>query len=392
MPVPEPPTAEQLSGPQAHTVLAQLRATRPVAWVPDLDGWLVTRHDLALAVMRDSAAFTVDDPRFSTARIVGPSMLSLDGAEHRRHRSPFVAPFLGRTVEARFAAETATLADDLLAPHLPRGSADLLRVLAGPLSVGVVAGALGLRRVEAQTVLGWYREIVAAVSELSLAGPGPESSERGVPDAAVRAVGSLAARLHETLAADAESVLRDATRTLDEAEIVANAAVMMFGGIETTEAMIATAILHTLQQPDLADLLRRDPARTADVVEESVRLEPAAAVVDRYATRAIELGGSRIAAGDLVRVSLAAANRDPAVFVDPDRFDPDRPNLHAQLAFARGPHACLAMDLARLETRTALDTVLRLLPELRLGGPVEVHGLVFRKPRGLPVAWTPPPA
>jgi cytochrome P450 len=76
-----------------HPVLARLRETEPVSWVPVLNGWLVTRWDLAAAVMRDSATFTVDDPRFSTARIVGPSMLSLDGPGHDRHRRPFGTPF-----------------------------------------------------------------------------------------------------------------------------------------------------------------------------------------------------------------------------------------------------------------------------------------------------------
>ena len=71
-----------------HPWLARLRDAEPVSWLPALTGWLVTRHDLAVAVMRDSAAFTVDDPRFSTARVVGPSMLSLDGAAHGRHRAP----------------------------------------------------------------------------------------------------------------------------------------------------------------------------------------------------------------------------------------------------------------------------------------------------------------
>ena len=81
-----------------HPWLARLRDTEPVSWLPALNGWLVTRHDLAVTVMRDSAAFTVDDPRFSRRRVVGPSMLSLDGAEHGRHRAPFhpwVQPWRG---------------------------------------------------------------------------------------------------------------------------------------------------------------------------------------------------------------------------------------------------------------------------------------------------------
>ena len=83
-------TLEKLSG-DPHAALARLRAGEPVSWVPCLDGWLVTRHDLASGVMGDSATFTVDDPRFSTAQVIGPSMLSLDGQEHTRHRAPFIA-------------------------------------------------------------------------------------------------------------------------------------------------------------------------------------------------------------------------------------------------------------------------------------------------------------
>ena len=90
-----------------HPVLATLRAREPVSWIAALDGWLVTRYDLALEVMRDAERFTVDDPRFSTARVIGPSMLSLDHGEHARHRTPFVTPFRARAVHERFDASTA---------------------------------------------------------------------------------------------------------------------------------------------------------------------------------------------------------------------------------------------------------------------------------------------
>ncbi|MGB9185167.1 MAG: hypothetical protein WCB67_13985, partial [Solirubrobacteraceae bacterium] len=87
-----------------HPVLARLREHEPVSWLPDLDGWLVTRHDLVLAALRDPATFTVDDPGFTTARVIGPSMLSLDGPAHLRHRAPFLAPFRPGAVRERFAA------------------------------------------------------------------------------------------------------------------------------------------------------------------------------------------------------------------------------------------------------------------------------------------------
>ncbi|HEX6944591.1 MAG TPA: cytochrome P450, partial [Casimicrobiaceae bacterium] len=111
--------------------------------------------------------------------------------------------------------------------------------------------------------------------------------------------------------------------------------------------------------------------------------------VDRYATADIELGGAQIAAGDLVRISITAANRDPATFPEPDRFDPSRENVRRHLAFAGGPHVCVGMHLARLEAHTALELLLERLPRLRLdpARPAEVRGLVFRKPPELRVVF-----
>src|SRR5215211_7973547 len=98
-----------------HPVLARLRDHEPVSWLPALGGWLITRRDLALAAMRDAATFTVEDPRFSTGQVVGPSMLTLEGAEHKRHRDPFARPFRLDAVQERFAAlvrlETEQLID-----------------------------------------------------------------------------------------------------------------------------------------------------------------------------------------------------------------------------------------------------------------------------------------
>jgi cytochrome P450 len=163
----------------------------------------------------------------------------------------------------------------------------------------------------------------------------------------------------------------------------------MFGGIETTEGMIANAAWHLLSHPSQLDLVRADPGLLPQAIEESLRLEPAAAVVDRYATHDAELGGAAVSRGDLVSVSVAGAGRDPAAFPDPDRFDVRRGNAGQNLAFARGPHFCLGVHLARLEARAALSAVLRHLPGLRLDPdhPVAPRGLVFRKPPALPVLW-----
>ena len=173
---------------------------------------------------------------------------------------------------------------------------------------------------------------------------------------------------------------------LTTAEIVANAAVLMFGGIETTEGMITNAVLHLLSNPSALDAVLADPALLTPAIEESVRLEPAAAIVDRYATADVKLGGAAVRAGDLVRVSISATGRDPAVFADPDRFDVHRQNAKAHLGFAHGPHFCFGAHLARLETHQALDRLLA-LPNLRLSAESSPVGLVFRKPAALDVEW-----
>jgi len=381
-----------------HRVLAQLRAAAPAAWVPVLGTWLVTGYDLAVAVLRDARTFTVDDPRFSTAQVVGPSMLSLDGVPHAHHRGPFNRPFRHDEVHARLAAFTRAETGRLVSAIEPLGAAELRRAVAGPLAAAVMAEVLGLGQVDPATILTWYDGIVAAVqAEGAAAGrgalpdTGADTGADGVTSVAAggtAAFGELAASLREVIARG-DSLLAEVTGPLAEQEAISNAAVLMFGGIETTEGMITNALLHVLSSPAQLALVLADPGLVPAAVEESLRLEPAAAVVDRYATAGTRLGGTAIQAGDQVTVSITGANRDPAVFAEPDVFDVRRANAARHLAFAHGPHFCLGAHLARLEAQVAVGTLLARLPRLRLdpGYPSAPRGLVFRKPPALRVQW-----
>ncbi len=375
-------TLEQLDA-DPYGPLARLRETEPVSWVPALGGWLVTRRDLCIEVMRNARLFTVDDPGFSTAQVVGPSMLSLDGDEHQRHRDPFARTFLGPEARPRFGERVGLAARRLVAALAPNGKAEIRRELAGPLAVNVVADALDLLETEPGVLLGWYDEIVAAVDRVS-AGKEIGSGARSAVDALGRHVAGTIQR--------GRGVLAEATVTLSHAEVASNAAVMMFGGIETSEGMTTSLFWHLLTNPDQMAALIADRSLATHAVEESLRLEPAAARVDRYATSDAELGGAMIERGDLVIVSLTAGNRDPATFPNPDRFDLSRPNSRSHLAFAQGPHACIGIHLARMETQAALEAVLDTWPGVRLD-PTSTppSGLVFRKPRSLPVRWDPRP-
>ena len=421
-----------------HPLLRRLRAREPVSWLPALGGWLVTSRAEALRVLRDSQTFTVDDPRFSTARVIGPSMLSLDGAEHKRHRDPFAEAFRRAEVQGRLERSVEAEAERLVSGFAAAGHAELRRSLAGPLAVSAVAEVLGLGQTDPATVLAWYDEIVGAVTALAGQSGAPEDpgadndgsaratagtsagagagtnagtdvgsgvgsgtgvgsgvgvgSDAGAGSPGARAFGMLSDRLHEVIArGPGGSLLADAAGTgrLRGSEVVSNAAVLMFGGIETTEGMICNAVWHLLGQAGPLREVTADPALAANAVEESLRLEPAAAVVDRYATAGVSLAGAAIQRGDLVTVSLAGAARDPAFFTEPDRFDVHRDNARNSLAFAHGPHFCIGAHLARLEARAALLALLRRLPGLRLdpARPSAPRGVVFRKPPALHVLW-----
>ena len=414
--------------------------------MPAIGGWLVTSYAAAVAVMRDPRAFTVDDPRFSTARVVGPSMLSLDGAAHARHRAPFFSAFHRGGAAARLGQFAETEAARLVAAIRLDGTAELRGTVTGPLAVAVVAEALGLGHLPPDTILSAYDRIVSGVTGLSgdqsaaAAGPPPDAAgafaelaadlraaigpSNGAPGNAApdnggpgnRGPGSTAAERppggrrvtaqdervtaqdgrvtaqDERVTAGGRTVLADAARfgDLTTAEVVSDAAVVMFGGIDTTDGMIANAVLHLLSDPGQLELVRVDPRLVPAAIEESLRLEPAAALVDRYATRDVMIGEARVRAGDRVSVSLAAANRDPEVFRDPDRFDIFRANAGRHLAFAYGPHFCVGAALARAETRAAVSALLT-LPRLRLdpARPAAPRGLVFRKPPALHVTWDP---
>lgn len=368
-----------------HPVLHRLRAAEPVSWLPVLQAWLVTKRAYAIEVMRDSKTYTVDHPGFSTARVVGPSMLSLDGPEHQRHRLPFEQPFRRRAVEARFNRSIADDINQLLDELVAQGRAELRRDYAGPIAVKTMISVLGLEETSIAAVLAWYDTIVEAVTQVTAGEP--------VSPAGRAAFAALRETLLPALKRQPDSSLLAAAgglaAGLSEEQIVSNAAVLLFGGIETTEGMITNALYFLLTNPPLLDQVRASPALLPIVIEESLRLEPAAAVVDRYATREVRLGMAHIQVGDLVQVSLAGANRDPDTFDLPDRFDPFRPNLSAHVTFAQGPHVCLGLHLARLEAQQAIAGLLTRLPNLQLAETeaAQPRGLIFRKPQALQVTW-----
>jgi cytochrome P450 len=260
-------------------------------------------------------------------------------------------------IEETAAELLASLRDDLRAEY------------AGPLAVRTVMRALGLEASDPATVLGWYDAFAEGMTEAALGREPPQRSR----DAFAAFRGTVEPHL--------------TGYDLPREELVSNAALIMFGGIETTESLILNALWLLLTRRDQLPLLRERPELLDNAIEESLRYEAAVASFERFATRDTVLDGVAIAARASVTVLAGAANRDPSFFPDPDRFDIARANARLHLAFAAGPHVCLGMHLARLEARIAVGRLLEAFPTIELDEQRSAppRGRVFRKPPSLVV-------
>lgn len=396
-------TSEMLAGDPTQ-VFHEVRSTCPIVWAPALEAWVVTGYAEAVAIMRDAEHFTVDDPRFTTSAVLGRSMLSLDGKEHRHHRTPFVEPFGRRAVNRNYDELVRFEANRLVAALAPAGRGELRGGIAAPMAARTIVEVLGLG-IDPTVVLDWYRHISDGVVDLSDQRPLSTSSRTAAADllaALVDAMGSAGAphdRHRSGDSVDHTLLTRIAESSELPSDVLApSAAVVLFGAIETSEGMIANVLWHLLTHPDRLIEVAVDRHLIGKAVEESMRLEPAAALLERYATSDVEIVATSasgadttltIGAGDPVMICLNAANRDPRQFPQPDRFDLHRPNAHRQLAFAQGPHACLGAHLARAEAAAVLNAVLDRLPGIALD-PVHTtppRGRVFRKPDRLTATW-----
>ena len=182
---------------------------------------------------------------------------------------------------------------------------------------------------------------------------------------------------HDAGASVTSQVANDAAAGLDDAEIAAQLRVIMFGAIETIQGSVMNTMLLLLRNPDELALVRADPALLAGAVDEALRLIPPVAFMERWTRAPVRIGEVAMGAGEFVGVSVIAANRDPAVFADPLRFDPPGNARHA-LSFSFGEHHCLGAHLARIETVAAVGQLLRALPDVALAAVDEPAGFAFR--------------
>jgi cytochrome P450 len=407
-PTPELFTWEFASNP--YPAYAWLREHAPVhrTKLPSgVEAWLVTRYADARQALADQRLsknpihHAEDAAGKSKTGIPGERsanlmthLLNIDPPDHTRLRRLVSKAFTPRRV-AEFAPRVQELTNHLVDQFAEKGSADLIHEFAFPLPIYAICDLLGVPREDQDDFRDWAGMMIRH-------GGGP----RGGVARSVRKIknylADLIRRKRANLGDDLISGLiraSDHGEHLTEDEAVAMCFVLLFAGFETTINLIGNGAYALLQNPDQKGLLQEnlmndDSALLETGVEKLLRYDgPVELATWRYATQPLQIGGQDIAIGDPVLVVLAAADRDPARFAEPDVLDLSRrDNQH--LGYGHGIHYCLGAPLARLEGQTALATLLTRLPDLRLAAdPADLRwrgGLIMRGLRTLPVRFTPP--
>jgi cytochrome P450 len=313
----------------------------------------------------------------------GMTMLGSDPPDHTRLRTLVSHAFTPRRITA-LEPRIRQIAEDLLDEVAPDGAFDLMPAFAEPLPVTIIAEMLGIPVADRKEFKRWSDAIVSFGGGTRGEGDGRSAMEELT--AYLRHQLDLRRSRPTDDLIGALMVAEEAGDRLSPEEALATCVLLLIAGNETTTNLIGNAVV-ALDEHELLPAVAADPGLIPGAVEETLRHQPPVLSIVRNTVREVTLGGATIPAGAFVFVVLAAANRDPAVFPEPERFDITRsPNRN--IAFGHGIHFCLGAPLARLEARAGLEVLLRRCPNLRRAdsGPVErLPQMILYGPKRLPV-------
>lgn len=358
-----------------YPLLKRLHAQAPVHEDTELKRFIVSSHDEVKAILRDADYWS--DPRKANPgtfsyEVLGasipadeePSMLLMDEPGHRRLRSLVSQSFTPRAVE-RWRPRTSEVVDRVLA-DLPTGEFDLIRDFAGPIPTIVIAELLGIESTHHAQFKAWSDEGVPAAFN-----PFPTPEQIEVRDAAMESLYRFfQAEITRRRSALGDDLISDMLRAeidgerLSEAEIIRQAILLLIAGNVTTTDLIGNGVKALLDHPAQWAALREDPSLIERAVEEMLRYDSPVVNSGRIPNRDVVIGGCPVAKGESLSTSLAAANRDPSVYANPDAFDIRREDVHHQ-SFGGGRHLCLGAHLARLEAQIAISSLIAQYPNLR---------------------------
>lgn len=373
-----------------YPIYARLRDEEPVAWVPAVRLWLVTRYDDVRTVCVEPERFTADTEPSTLNRTMGRNMLGSEGPDQRRIRAIVEPPFRPRDVEERTQGMIPKLAHELIDGFEARGECDLFREFADPMSVRSLRFMLGLDEVAWEDLLRWNEGLMPGLANFE-----GDPVKQAPADEASAALGEVIERVLDRLADEPDgSVLswmlhrEHEGERMSRDEIVANTKLMLSGGLQEPRDVIALVVIALGSQPEQLEAVRADRSLVKPAVEEALRWAGPVGTATRQTTAPTELAGTELPKDAVLGAVLSSANRDPRRFTDPDRFDVHRKE-GAHLAFALGNHFCLGAWFGRHLARVSLEILLDRLTNLRPDPdrPPTLNGWEFRAPDSTWVRW-----
>ncbi|TDJ06185.1 MAG: cytochrome P450 [Deltaproteobacteria bacterium] len=346
--------------------------------------FVAVTHEAVSHVLRDAATFSSSGYEQIMGIVMGHSILEMDEPEHSRYRGLIQQAFT-RKIQARWETELVhPIVHKLIDDFADRGRADLVRELTFPFPVNVIAGMLGLPHEDLPQFHRWAVELISVGHDW----------ERGLAASKKLAeyFGGILAERREQPREDLISLLAqvelDGHRLTDD-DIFAFLRLLLPAGAETTYRSSSNLLFGLLSHPEQLDAVRKDRSLIPQAIEEGLRWEAPLTGISRKASKDVEIFGVKIPKDATVAVNMGSANHDETRYENPEAFDIFRPPQQ-HMAFAFGPHRCLGMHLARMETTVALNAVFDRLPGVRLDPDAEdVHitGQAFRAPSALPVVF-----
>jgi len=363
---------EVLANP--YPLYRKLRSEDPVHWDRFLHSWVVTRYPDVLNVLHSFSADRTPTPEQLTAmglsgmnaiaKVMVKQMLFMDAPAHTRLRGLASVAFTPQKVRV-LKGHIQQIADDLLDRVQARGQMDMIADFAAPLPAIVTAEMLGVPTEDHSDLKRWsadFAEMLGNFQHNPDRIPRVLESTNNLTDYFRDAIAKMRDHPREGLIHSFMTAELEGDR-LSEEEIIANCVVTMVGGQETTTNLIGNGLLTLMRNPEQLARLRNDPALVPSAVEELLRYESPSQHTGRIAREDVEMGGKQIRKGQAVMAIMAAANRDPERFPQPDELILDRAD-NKHLAFGWSSHFCFGAPLARMEGQIAFETILRRLPDL----------------------------
>lgn len=375
-----------------YPVYERLRESCPVYRAEENNSWVLSRYSDVEAALLDPETYSSARGIFPTPSATDmtdlflPMMIMMDPPRHSELRSLVSRAFTARRI-AGMVATIQDAADELLEPLLDSTGCDFVQDFAGPLPAVVIADLLGVPRSDRDQFRAWSSTLVQANPLLDLAGPGLAAAASLYEYFADFLTDRRRNPRGDLISALVQSEVNGEHLTDDE--LLGFCLLLLVAGHETTSNLLGNSAVVLAEHPEARRRLAEGPTLIAAAVEELLRYDSPVQGLSRSLTREVRLHGQTMSEGETVLLLFGSANRDERAFPSASVFDIDRRPDH-QVAFGRGIHFCLGAALARLEARTALETILRQWPqwEVDLDAATRLRSAPVRGYASLPVTWT----